>query len=300
MRWWFVAGLLAGLWSHGAVAATAAATPGTGDFSDFLFLDNGQIRLGVKRTSGAGIAWFSESKSTRNRINHWDRGRLIQQSYYGAADGSMWNKTPWRWNPVQGGDWRGNPATVLELKSTPTSLYARSRGKHWASGAELNEVIFEDTITLERRVAHIRFKMSYQGTVSHPELDHEVPAVFVAPDLDTLVVYDGGAPWTRGTLSRSKPGWPNEMRAMAENWAAYVDASGFGVGAYVPISTRLTCYRFGDGREDHGSCSYFAPLTRFPITPGRVVEYDVYLTLGSVEEIRGSFERLHQRKHSGR
>ena len=73
-----------------------------------------------------------------------------------------------------------------------------------------------------------------------------------------------------------------------------------GPGLYWPISTRLTCYRFGDGREDHGSCSYFAPLTRFPITPGRVVEYDVYLTLGSVEEIRGSFEQLHQRKHSGR
>ncbi len=295
MRWWVVAGMLAGLCSHPALAATATATPGTGEFSDFLFLDNGQVRIGVKRSSGAGIAWLSESGSTRNVINHWDRGRLIQQSYYGAEDGSMWNKTPWRWNPVQGGDWRGKPATVLELRSTRTSLYAKSRARHWASGAEMEDVTFEEWIQLKDRLAKVRFRMTYTGSQTHPAIDHEIPALFFSPEFDTLVVYDGGAPWTHGTLSRSKPGWPNEYRAMAENWAAYVDARGFGAGAYVSKATRLTCYRYGDGREDHGSCSYFAPLTRFPITPGSQFDYEVVLTLGTVDEIRARFESVHQR-----
>lgn len=31
----------------------------------------------------------------------YDCGRYIQQSYYGKEDGSNWNGTPWRWNPVQ-------------------------------------------------------------------------------------------------------------------------------------------------------------------------------------------------------
>ena len=85
---------------------------------------------------------------------------------------------------------------------------------------------------------------------------------------------------------------------MAECWAAYVDAAGFGAGAYVPQAMRLTCYRYGDGREDHGSCSYFAPLTRFPITPGTRFDYEVVLTLGTVDEIRARFEAVHRESRS--
>ena len=92
--------------------------------NEWRFIDNGTIRLGVKLTSGAGIAWFCESNSEKNFINHWDRGRLVQQSYYGNEDNSLWNKTPWRWNPVQGGDWKGSPAKVLEIRSTTNSLYS--------------------------------------------------------------------------------------------------------------------------------------------------------------------------------
>lgn len=270
------------------------AEPAGSSEADRLFLDNGSVRLGVKRSSGAAIFWFSAGGSERNVINHWDRGRLLQQSYYGAPDGSMWDRQPWRWNPVQGGDWKGNPATVLELRRTATSLYARSRARHWASGIELTNVVLEEWITLAGRVARVRFQMTYGGQESHPAMDHEIPAVFVAPAFETLVVYDGGAPWTHGALSRSRPGWPNEGRSMAENWAAYVDSSGHGMGVWVPMATRLTCYRFGEGREDHGACSYFAPLTRFAITPGTVFRYEAHLTLGTVGEIRERFYRLHR------
>ena len=97
--------------------------------NDFVFIDNGALRLGVKKSSGAGIAYLALRATGENVINHWDRGRLVQQSYYGAKDGSMWDKQPWRWNPVQGGDWRGNPARVLEFKAERESLYAKSMGK---------------------------------------------------------------------------------------------------------------------------------------------------------------------------
>ena len=39
--------------------------------------------------------------------------------------------------------------------------------------------------------------------------------------------------------------------------------------------------------------SYFAPLTKFAILPGKVFEYDIYLTLGTVSEIRERFSALH-------
>jgi len=267
--------------------STLAASP-----DGWAFIDNGQVRLGVKKNCGAGIGWFAASGSTRNLINDWDEGRLVQQSYYGQADGSLWNKKPWRWNPVQGGDWRGHGAAVLELRIETNSLYAKTLPKHWASGADLPEVVMEEWISLTGKVAHVRFKMTYNGKLAHPNTDHEIPAFFAQPDLDTLVLYDGKKPWANAPVNRSQPGWPNEGRQMTEHWAAYVGKDNFGVGAYVPVADNLTCYRFGDGKVEHGSCSYFAPLIKFAITPGKVFEYDLYITLGKSNEIREAFQQV--------
>ena len=90
--------------------------------ADWLYLDNGQVRLGVDRAAGASIGYFGERATGRNLLNHHDKGRFIQQSYYGAKDGSDWNGKPWRWNPVQGGGWRGEPARTLAFTNTATTL----------------------------------------------------------------------------------------------------------------------------------------------------------------------------------
>lgn len=79
---------------------------------------------------------------------------------------------------------------------------------------------------------------------------------------------------------------------MTEHWAAYVNDEDFGLGVYVPIAKRLTCYRVGDGKREHGSCSYFAPLTSFTVTPGFTFEYKVHLTIGALNKIRDRFQDL--------
>ena len=269
-----------------------AAAPAERSTNDFVFIDNGVLRLGVKKSSGAGIAYLALSATGENVINHWDRGRLVQQSYYGAKDGSMWNKQPWRWNPVQGGGWRHEPAQVLELKAEKASLYAKTMAKHWATGADLPDVIFEQWISLTGELAHVKFRMTYSGTNAHPKIHHELPAFFVEPQYDTLLVFQGGKNATGEAVHRSKPGWPNESRPFAGHWAAYVNTNDFGVGAFVPVADELTCYRFGDGKREHGSCSYFAPLKRFAITPGMKFEYDLWMTIGTAAEIRARFREI--------
>ena len=134
--------------------------------------------------------------------------------------------------------------------------------------------------------------MTYSGTNAQPKIVHELPAVFLEPQFDTLLVYEGDAPWTGAAVNRSRPGWPNESRKFTEHWAAYVNTKGVGVGACVPVADQLTCYRFGDGNREHGSCSYFAPLKSFAITPGMKFEYDVWLTIGTADEIRARFQKL--------
>jgi hypothetical protein len=261
---------------------------------DWIYLDNDQVRLGVMKSSGAAIAYFAESASQKNLLNHFDRGRLVQQSYYGDKDGSLWNTKPWRWNPVQGGDWKGKGARVLEIRQDRTTLYAKTLPRHWASGEELPEVTMEQWITLAGKVAHVRYKMTYTGQKSHPKTHQEIPAFFVEPELGTLVLYDGDKPWTGAPVKRLQPGWPNEGHKITENWAAYVDDEDHGVGAYVPAAKEITCYRYrGGGGSD---CSYFAPLATLAITPGFVFEYDLYMTVGSNDEIRQAFRRLHDDK----
>lgn len=274
-------------------ARSEAATLNT---NDWAFLDNGQVRIGVKKTSGACIGWLSQSGSARNLLNHHDQGRFIQQSFYGDADGTVWAKQPWCWNPVQGGDFKGHPAQLLEFKAETDSLYARTMGRHWSGCTDLTNVVFEEWITLTGRMAQVRYRMTYSGTQTHAVKDHEIPAVFVEPDLDSLVLYDGDKPWTGDNLSRSQPGWPNESRRMTEHWAAYVDKNDFGIGALVTAATNLTCYRYGAGNtSQQGACSYFAPLTGFAVRPGLRFEYEVCLAIGTSGEIRAAFQQQRQR-----
>ena len=108
------------------------------------------------------------------------------------------------------------------------------------------------------------------------------------------MVYDGEKPWTDAPASRTQPGWPNESRQITEHWAAYVGTNNFGIGAYVPIAKSLTCYRYAAGQTSkQGACSYFAPIIHFAITPGFVFEYDLFMTLGTAEQIRESFRKIH-------
>lgn len=260
---------------------------------EWTFLDNGRIRIGMNRSAGGAVGWFSETGAGENLLNHYDHGRYVQQSWYGDEDGSDWNGKPWRWNPVQGGGWRGEAAETLEWRTdSPASLYAQTRPRHWATGKPVDEVRFEQWITLEDRVARIRFRMTHTGEASHAPRHQELPAVFVNGRHTTLVHYAGDAPWTGGEPARSIPGWPNEGRKITENWAAYIDPeTDRGIGVYVPVAEEITCYRFGQkgGRDE---CSYFAPVKTLAVTRGFTFEYEVFMTAGTVEEMRERFGRI--------
>ena len=260
--------------------------------SEWVFIDNGEVRLGVKKASGAGIAWFSRSGSGENLLDHFDHGRLVQQSYYGKKDGSLWNGRPWRWNPVQGGDYQHHASEVLELTHGATTLSARIRPRNWAGGGLLPDCEMAQQIRLEGSVAIIRFTFRYQGTENHPAVHQEVPAVFINPAYGHMVIYEGTQPWTEGALTKSQPGWPNESRAISEGWAAWVNSQNSGVALFSPVAKNLTCYRFGAAPTAPGACSYFAPVVTFAVTPGLVFEYEAALALGTPEEMRNSFRQL--------
>jgi hypothetical protein len=252
----------------------------------WLYLDNGKVRLGVNLTAGGCIGWFSHSHSSENVLNAYDVGRYVQQSFYGDPDGSDWNGKPWRYNPVQGGSWKNEAAEILESKSDASSLYTKTMPRHWATGVKTPECIMEQWLRLEGGLAYLKFKMTYTGEKEHKPAHQELPALFVMPQLDTLVFADEAQ-----NLTLKHPGFPNEYLKVGEPWCAWVnEKTRIGLGLRMPHTSSITCYRVRNG--DLADCSYLAPIQAFALKPGLVFEYEVVLALGTVEQIRTVFSKL--------
>jgi len=258
---------------------------------DWEYLDNGVVRIGVDKSRGACIGYFAESGTRRNLLNNYDEGRFIQQSYYGRPDGSKWNGKPWVYNPVQGGYSKGKSSRLLKFSrdKKKKSISARIEPLSWASGIACPEAIMGVTISLEGPLARVRFRMDYTGEDQSLIRDQEMPAVFVDARLPNLVYSESGK------LKRRVPGWPNERGKASENWVAYLDDKDWGIGVYTPGTELFTCYRFkGNGKTGPAgsACSYVAPLRRFSLQKGLAVDYEVFLTIGSLAEIRERFASL--------
>lgn len=279
MRWMLLLGL---------AVLPARAT----DSKDWVYVKNSGLKIGVIKSSGGGLGYLSRAGSGKNLLNHYDRGRLVQQSYYGDADGSKWATRDWCFNPVQGGDYRGKAAPIKEMSREGEVLKVASVPLHWATGEE-TPCVMEQTLALAGDVLEVHYRFTYSGTKSHAPRHQELPAVFLDASLDTLVAYDGPSPWTNGAVTKREPGPTNEYIGITENWVAYVNRKGEGVGVYVPSVSEATCYRFrGEGARDL-DCSYVAPISTFALSPGMTCTYDAYFTIGTVEEIRARFSRIH-------
>lgn len=258
---------------------------------DWIWLGNRYLKVGLLSSSGGALGWLGLAADNRNLINHYDRGRLVQQSWYGCDDGSEWNGRPWRWNPVQGGDWKGRSARILQRRTSEAEAFVRTQPVHWAAGNAVHDALMEQRLSLHGEILEIRYRFEYTGSDTHPARHQELPAVFVAPELGTLVLADGGEAWGSAKLSRSQPGWPNEYRKLLEPWAAWVDEHDWGLGCCVPCARQLTCYRFPGDSAARGACSYFAPIDTLAVVPGFRFEWDVWLTIGTAEEIRERFRK---------
>lgn len=292
--------------------------------NNYWYLSNGTVQIGVDLSRGGCVFHFSEKGTKRNLINHYDNGRFIQQSYYdGKTDGSVWNGKNWRWNPIQGGGWKeGTGAKILKREKSETSIEIQTQPVHWASCEALPECDMTEIITLGENYAKIHYKFTNNGTgsYSHAQYDQELPAVFCDGALGTFVTYEGDAPWTGDDLTYVKnvtsvTDWPFTQALSSECWAAYLDSKGWGIGVYTPQSTgtpgedeaanigkvRYSAYRAsGSNYPGTGpvgaSCSYFGPHAKKTIVKGFSLEYDVYLAIGTAEEIRSTFKNIHDKK----
>lgn len=275
------------------------------------FIDNGVIRLGFDTEKGAAISHIYAIKDSPNTnlCNNYDQGHLIQQSFYGDVDGSVWQMTtekrPWRWNVVQGGDYKGTQSKVEAIRQTKSSFSSTTTPCHWVTGelVQACKMMLAVTLVNDAPVAKLNYKFKYQGKISHKSTHQELPALFFWTGLSKLALYTGTSPFTNAPIKHIQPivrpePVPDQVDA-TENWAAYVDDNDWGVGVYFPYTTSLGYYIVKDeGNPEDSNCSYMAPIKDMAITSPFDYEYEVVLIVGNIETIRNTVYELNAKKNS--
>ena len=268
-------------------------------YSGWSYISNGSIKIGINLDWGGVVAYFSRVSPERNLINYYDAGRYIQQSYYGNAEpGVYWNGMQSWWNPVQGGDQYNNHGQVIDFTNDGTTMYAKTIPLDWAQYNVPIEGYMEEWITLSGDTAKIHYKFTYTGSTAQIAQNDEVPAMYFDYALKNLNYYGGSSPWTNGTLTSIIP--PDSCTSFysTEHWVAYVDDTGWGIGAYTPLADNEVIYDFVACIFSCSTCptgydsydtSYVSRQYIYAFTQGSSFEYDLYLTIGTLSDIRSRF-----------
>ncbi len=269
------------------------------------FLDNGVIKVGID-ASGA-IAYLSRSGSTDNLINTYDRGREVQQSYYAGdaldrrASGQHRAWSPWPWNPIGAGDAYGNRATASYSNNTSTGMYVRIQPLLWDMWNERCECQFETWINLEGRRVRVHNKLTTfrsDNRWNAQSRDQELPAAYPIANLGRVVSYTGSRPFTGAAPSQipKSTSWVWSRWTTWEHWGACVDTSDFGVGVYTPGRTTFLGGLSGSasGTTTSSNTCYLAPVETVPLDKTSTFDYDYWLVVGTIDQIRQQVYELNE------
>jgi hypothetical protein len=274
-----------------------------------IIADNGILKVKLDLTRGGAISYISSSGSTRNLVNIHDEGRYIQQSYYAGksidrkAEGQNPAWSPWSWNPIQVGDSYGNRSKILDYRQSGDTLYVKCIPMLWDMKNMPAEAEMEQWNILDGNVLKVHCKLTchrtdtiYQENIAD---DQELPAVYPISALKTLYTYSGNLPFTNDSLDNPSvinlsSGFWGRYPNISEHWIAFVDSTKWGLGVYNPNCISFLAGMSGTpGGEAHdGSTSYIAPIKKEILNKNSVFEYDYYVIVGTVNEIRAKVYQL--------
>ncbi len=278
----------------------------------FLQLSNDTLNLKLDLTRGGAIAHLSVFGQERNLVNTHDEGRYIQQSYYAGkrldrtAEGQSPNWSPWTWNPIQVGDAFLNRAEILDSRRNGNTLYVKCIPMLWDMNNKPAEAVMEQWTTLMGNVLKVHSKLTCMRTDTiYGEgilRSQELPAVYPISSLSNLYSYFGNEPFTGGSLVEVEVKhleddfWGRYENGMvSESWMAFVNNDQWGMAVYTPICHNFLAGMAGQpgGESDDGSTSYIAPIKKEKLLKNSVYEYDYYILVGSLEEMRKEIYELH-------
>jgi hypothetical protein len=279
-------------------------------------LKNNQLQIKLDLTRGGAICYISKRNSNRNIINIADEGRYVQQSYYSGkkldrkAEGQSPRWSPWSWNPIQVGDAYRNRAKILDFKKKGTSIYVKCIPMLWDMNNMPAEAEMEQWLTLSGNIIAVRNKLTCHRTDSIYGDDmmnnQELPAVYPISALKNLYSYFGDKPFTNAPLTNSETiflssgFWGRYINdTVTENWMAYVDDKKWGVGVYNPLCSNFLAgmHIEPNGEANSDATSYISPIKKMTLNKNSTFEYNYYLIIGELTEIRASIYKLNKQLH---
>jgi hypothetical protein len=276
-------------------------------------IDNGILTLKLDLSRGGAISYLSLSGSKRNVINIADEGRYIQQSYYAGkkidrkTDGQSPTWSAWCWNPIQVGDAYRNRAKILSFERKENELYVKCIPMQWDMNNCPAEAEMEQWTTLQGSVLKVRNRLTCHRTdeiYGDSILNfQELPAVYPISALKNLYTYLGNRPYTYApfdnpTVVNLSSGFWGIYQNVSEHWMAFVDDHYWGMGIYNPRCNRFLAGMAGSpGKEStDGSTSYIAPVREEVLYKNCVYEYEYYVIIGTLQEIRNKVYQLYPGK----
>ncbi len=273
----------------------------------------GNVLVGVDYAERNGVTLMYNTNV--NLLNRYDRGRLVQQSYYGIQSEpyqvSQYMNSPWPYNPVQGGNWEGTSSQVIDFHITSEQIYVKCRALDWAKGSaqggySITPSYMENWYTVDGDMIKVQNRFVDFSGYEHIVRDQELPAFYGVISLGTLVTYRGNAPFTSQALSyydnlgswmdvSSRAKWYD----LNEHWLAWVNEDDFGVGVYTPNAHETLSGRVGtastqpSGRiETSSATTYSTLIAQIRLTTYEPFAYDYYISVGRVSSMRKAFNKL--------
>lgn len=231
-----------------------------------------------------GTNYISKETGNINLINKYDRGRYLQQSYYGTSQKPYelgdYNGQEWPYNPVQGGNLlvtddngniiKGNEASkVIDYRITDKQIYVKTRPLDWGK----NSVDYPDSYVTDSYMeawyvfeddmikTYCRF-VDFSGYPSHTR-DQELPAVYIIEPLNHFVYNDvaNGSQWT--TTNYKKTEEPDFWGVLPEYNALLVADGQTAVDPTVDCYENWAAFAASDDASSFGVGVYSAGATDF-------------------------------------
>ncbi|MEW6193798.1 MAG: hypothetical protein AB1521_01410 [Bacteroidota bacterium] len=275
-----------------------------------IIVDNGKLKLKLDLTRGGAICYISISGSDENLVNVYDEGRYIQQSYYAGnrldrrSEGQSPYWSPWSWNPIQVGDYYRNRAAILDYKQNEDTLYVKCIPMLWDMNNAPAEAVIEQWTILDGSSIKVHNKLTCNRTdtiygESIPN-DQELPAVYPISKLKNLFTYSGENPFSNGPVEKLavvnlSSGFWGRYNSITEHWMAFTEDNKWGIGIYNPNCTNFLAGMSGTSGGDAlaKSTSYIAPVKVEALSKNSVYEYEYYIIIGSIDEIRTKVYQLY-------
>ena len=283
--------------------------------ADTYYIENDRYKLGIRLIWGGGINYLEDKTSDINRlknlVNQADTGRLIQQSYYGVQQNDeytpgKYNGSTWAYNPVQGGDVKGNHSRIIDIVVTEYSVYVKSQPLDWAKDNSLTPSYMENTYTVYADRIQVDNRFVDFSDWTHRYCHQELPAFYTVSYLSRFTLYNGAKPWTDDTMSYrddlnfwGDSTYYNDCTFLLKNsntetWCAWTNpGDDFGIGLYVPNVDSYLAGRhaFNNSKEStNGATNYVAPVNTILLKSFEALEYSYLISTGSVEEMRATFK----------